>query len=150
MSVRNSIAAGGMLLALTACASMPAAPAATDATAKSVFDARFATFNRHDLDAIVALYAPDAVLTSPGFCQARIGLAGARQAYGALFQAVPDIADEVTTVVLDRDHIAVEFIARSTRPGAAFSVRIANFLTLDHGLIKRDDAYYDAKGRPCN
>ena len=147
MLVRNLIAASGILLALTACAGPAAAP---PATAKSVFEARFATFNRHDLDAIVALYAPDAVLTSPGFCQDRVGLAGARQAYGALFQAVPDITDEVTTVVLDPDHIAVEFVARSTRPGAAFSVRIANFLTLDHGLIKRDDAYYDAKGRPCN
>lgn len=150
MSVRNLIAVGGILVATIASTQPSAAPAAADATAKSVFEARFATFNRHDLDAIVALYAPDAVLTSPGFCQDRVGLAGARQAYGALFQGVPDITDEVTAVLIDPDHIAVQFVARSTRPGAAFSVRIANFLTLDHGLIKRDDAYYDAKGRPCS
>lgn len=150
MSVRNLVVFGCILLASSISAAKSAVPAAADAKPASVVEARFATFNRHDLDAIVALYAPDAVLTSPGFCHERIGLAGARQAYAALFQAVPDITDEVTAVIIDRDHIAVEFVARSTRPGAAFSVRIADFLTLDHGLIKRDDAYYDAKGRPCS
>ena len=150
MSVRSSIATGCLVLAIAGSATTAAAPAAGDTTARSVFEARFATFNRHDLDALVALYAPDAVLTSPGFCQDRIGLAGARQAYSDLFKGVPDISDEVTAVIIDRDHIAVQFVARSVRPGAAFTVRIANFLTLDHGLIKRDDAYYDAKGRPCS
>jgi ketosteroid isomerase-like protein len=117
--------------------------------ADRLVEARFDTFNRHDLNGLVALYAPDAVLTSPGFCQNRIGLEGARRAYSELFQAVPDIQDQVTSVVIDDHYIAVQFIARSTRPSAAFEVRIANFLTLEHGLITRDDAYYDAKGRPC-
>ena len=150
MPVRRSIVAGCLVLATAGSVTTGAAPIAGDATARSVFEARFATFNRHDLEALVALYAPDAVLTSPGFCQDRIGLAGARQAYAALFQGVPDISDEVTAVIIDRDHIAVQFVARSVRPGTAFTLRIANFLTLDHGLIKRDDAYYDAKGRPCS
>jgi ketosteroid isomerase-like protein len=130
-----------------------AAPAlcamASSKPANHLVEARFDTFNRHDLNGLVALYAPDAVLTSPGFCQDRIGLAGARRAYGELFQAVPDIQDHVTVVVVDQNHIAIQFIARSTRPGAAFEAHIANFLTVDHGLITRDDAYYDAKGRPC-
>jgi len=150
MSAKRWITLCCLILVGAGSAATLAAPVAGDAAARSVFEARFATFNRHDLDALVALYAPDAVLTSPGFCQDRVGLAGARQAYSALFQGVPDIKDEVTAVIIDRDHIAVQFIARSVRPGAAFTVRIANFLTLDHGLIKRDDAYYDAKGRPCN
>jgi hypothetical protein len=113
-----------------------------------VAKARFDTFNQHDLDALVALYAPDAVLTSPGFCRNRVGLEGARQAYASLFQTVPDIQDQVTLEVIDMDHIAVQFVARSSSAG--FEVRIANFLTLDHGLIKRDDAYYDPRGRPCS
>ncbi|HEV2678190.1 MAG TPA: nuclear transport factor 2 family protein [Aliidongia sp.] len=146
MSPRSLIALACVLAAATPALSAASAPTAAERIAK----ARFETFNRHDLEAVVALYAPDAVLTSPGFCQDRIGLAGARQAYAALFQTVPDIQDQVTAVVIDREHIAIQFVARSTRPGAAFEVRIANFLTLDHGLIKRDDAYYDAKGRPCS
>jgi ketosteroid isomerase-like protein len=117
--------------------------------AERLVEARFDMFNRHDLNGLVALYAPDAVLTSPGFCQNRIGLAGARRAYSELFQAVPDIQDQVTAVVIDDHHIAVQFVARSTRPGAAFEVHIGNFLTLENGLITRDDAYYDAKGRAC-
>jgi ketosteroid isomerase-like protein len=141
------------LVALTCALAGASAPAlcamASSNLANRLVEARFDTFNRHDLNGLVALYAPDAVLTSPGFCQDRIGLAGARRAYDELFQAVPDIQDHVTLVVIDQNHIAMQFIARSTRPGAAFEVHIANFLTVDHGLITRDDAYYDAKGRPC-
>ena len=106
-----------------ACALMGAAAPALCATAPAklaerLVEARFDTFNRHDLDGLVALYAPNAVLTSPGFCQDRIGLAGARRAYSELFQAVPDIQDQVLVAVIDRNHIAVQFIARSTRPGS--------------------------------
>lgn len=146
MSLKKSIVLAGVLAAASSALSFAGAPTAAERVAK----ARFETFNRHDLDALVALYAPDAVLTSPGFCKDRVGLAGARQAYSDLFQAVPDIQDQVMAVVIDRDHIAVQFVARSTKSGMAFEVRIANFLTLEHGLIKRDDAYYDAKGRPCS
>jgi hypothetical protein len=147
MSLRNLIALLGALTAIAA----PALPsAAQSTTAEKIARARFETFNRHDLEALVALYAPDAVLTSPGFCQDRVGLAGAREAYASLFRAVPDIQDHVTLAVIDQDHIAVQFVARSASPGGAFEVHIANFLTLEHGLIKRDDAYYDARGRPCS
>jgi ketosteroid isomerase-like protein len=146
MSLRKWI---GLACACSVAATPALSMAAPPASAEHVEKARFETFNRHDLEGLVALYAPDAILTSPGFCQDRVGLAGARRAYSDLFQAVPDIQDQVTMVVIDRDHIAIQFIARSTRPGAAFEAHIANFLTLDHGLIKRDDAYYDAKGRPC-
>ena len=34
--------------------------------AKTVVEKRFAAVRRHDIEAIVALYAPDAVETSPG------------------------------------------------------------------------------------
>ena len=147
MSIKNWI---GPALTFAMASVATLAVAAVDKSPDSVVRARFETFNHHDLDGLVALYAPDAVLTSPGFCQDRLGTAGARRAYSDLFQAVPDIQDEVTAVVIDRNHIAIQFIARSTRPGAAFAVHIANFLTLSHGLITRDDAYYDAKGRPCS
>lgn len=147
MSLRELIALLGVLTAIA----VPAMPSAAEPmTAERIVTARFETFNRHDLDALVALYAPDAVLTSPGFCQDRLGLAGARKAYAALFRTVPDIQDHVTLAVIDQDHIAVQFVARSASTGAAFEVRIANFLTLEHGLITRDDAYYDARGRACS
>ena len=134
-----------LALCLAACAGEPVAPVSS----KTVLEKRFAAFNRRDLDAIVALYAPDAVEISPGFCSDRSGPEGARRTYGELFQAFPDITDEVTTYVVDDDHVAVEFVAHVGKPGAGFSFHIANFLTLEHGLIKRDVTYFDTKGRPC-
>lgn len=131
---------------LGACAAEQPMPASS----KTMLEKRFATFNQHDLDAIVALYAPDAVLISPGFCADRSGAEGARRTYGELFKAFPDITDEVTASVVDDDHIAVQFIVHVGKPGAGFSAPIANFLTLEHGLIKRDVTYFDPKGRPCN
>ncbi len=147
MSTRKLIALLGALTAI----GVPALPSAAEPmTAEKIVKARFETFNRHDLDALVALYAPDAVLTSPGFCQDRVGLAATRNAYASLFRANPDIHDQVTSTVIDQDHIAVQFVARGTSTRGAFEVHFANFLTLEHGLIKRDDAYYDTKGRPCS
>ena len=136
-------------VAVAACLSACAAEQTTAASSKAVLETRFAAFNRHDLDAIVALYAPDAVLISPGFCADRSGPEGARRTYGELFQAFPDITDEVTASVIDDDHIAVQFTVHVGKPSAGFSAPIANFLTLEHGLIKRDVTYFDPKGRPC-
>jgi ketosteroid isomerase-like protein len=109
-------------------------------------DARFATFNRHDLDGIVKLYAADAVLTSPGFCSPRQGQEGARRAYGDLFKAYPDISDDVVSYVADSDHIAVQYVVHVGK----YSASLASFLTLKDGLIVRDDTYYDAQGQHCS
>lgn len=140
---------GWIAVAVAMCLSACAAGQTTTASSRTVLETRFAAFNRHDLDAIVALYAPDAVLISPGFCADRSGAEGARRTYGELFKAFPDITDEVTASVVDDDHIAVQFVAHVGKPGAGFSAPIANFLTLEQGLIKRDVTYFDTKGRPC-
>ncbi|MEP6633017.1 MAG: nuclear transport factor 2 family protein, partial [Luteimonas sp.] len=106
---------------------------------------------RHDLDAIVALYAPDSIQTSPGFCADRTGTEGARRTYADLFKALPNLTSDVTAYVVDDQHVAVQFFARSHKPDGTitFEVPIANFLIVEHGLITRDDTYFDAKGRPC-
>jgi len=112
---------------------------------------RIAAVARHDLEAIVALYAPDAVETSPGFCASRTGAEGARRTYGELFQAYPNISDDVVAYVVDGHHVAVQFVARVRKADGslAFEVPIANFLTVEHGRITRDDTYFDTRGRPC-
>jgi len=45
----------------------------------------------------------------------------------------------------------VQFVARVRKADGslAFEVPIANFLTVEHGRITRDDTYFDTKGRPC-
>ena len=127
------------------------AAASAQASARAVVEARFAAVKRHDVDAIVALYAKDAVETSPAFCHDRSGPEGARQTYSELFQAFPNITDDVVAYVVDGDRVAVQFIARSRKPDGtlAFEVPLANFLTVEHGRITRDETYFDTKGRPC-
>ncbi|HSC10370.1 MAG TPA: nuclear transport factor 2 family protein [Rhodanobacteraceae bacterium] len=112
---------------------------------------RIAAVARHDLDAIVALYSADAVETSPGFCSNRTGSEGARRTYGELFQAYPNITDDVVAYVVDGSHVAVQFIARVRKADGSlvFEIPIANFLTVEHGHITRDETYFDTKGRPC-
>jgi ketosteroid isomerase-like protein len=131
-----------LTLGLAACAGNPPAGNA----GQKLVQARFATFNSHDLDGIVRLYAPDAIMTSPGFCSPRQGEAGVRKAYGDLFKSYPDISDEVTGSVVQGDHVAVQFIAHVGK----YAVPIASFLTLKDGLIVRDDTYFDGQGQHCS
>ena len=127
----------------------------TDAVAgdspKSVVEQRFAAVRRHDVDAIVALYADTAVETSPGFCHDRTGPDGARQTYSDLFKSFPNITDDVVAIIVDGKHVAVQFMARGKKPDGtlAFEVPLANFITVEHGRITRDETYFDTKGRPC-
>jgi ketosteroid isomerase-like protein len=124
---------------------------AADSSAKIVVEKRIAAVMRHDLEAIVALYATDAVEISPGFCSNRIGAEGARRTYGDLFQSYPTITDENATYVVQGNHVAVQFVARVRKPDGSllFEVSIANFLDVAHGRITRDVTYFDTKGRPC-
>jgi ketosteroid isomerase-like protein len=127
-------------------------PAAAQDSPEAVVKKRFEATARHDLDAIAALYAPEAIETSPAFCAVRQGTAGARKTYGDLFHDAPGIEDEVTNFVVDGNHVAVQFIARVRKPDGsiAFEAPLANFLTVEHGRIVRDDTYFDTKGRPCS
>ena len=134
---------------LVATISMPVlAQESPEAVVKRRFEA---TANRN-LDAVAALYAADAIETSPAFCAPRQGSVGARKTYGDLFRDAPGIENEVTNFVVDGNRVAVQFIARVRKPDGsiAFEVPLANFLTIERGRIVRDDTYFDTKGRPCS
>jgi ketosteroid isomerase-like protein len=124
----------------------------TQESARMVVERRFAAVNRHDLDAVVALYARDAVETSPGFCADRSGPEGARRTYTELFQAYPTITADATTYVVEGNRVAVQFLARARKADGTvlLEVLLANFLTVEQGQITRDDTYFDTKGRPCS
>ncbi len=143
MIVGIAIAAG----TLTACAAD-----LKPESARAVVERRFDAVRRHDIDAVVKLYALNAVETSPGFCQERLGRDGVRRTYTELFNAFPNITDDVLAMIVDGDRIGVQFVARSRKPDGSllFEVPLANFLTVQHGLITRDEAYFDTKGRPCS
>jgi ketosteroid isomerase-like protein len=117
-----------------------------------VVEKRFEAVKHQDIEAIVALYDKDAVETSPAFCEKRIGREGVRRTYTDLFRMFPTITDDVTTYVVEGDHVAVQFIARSKKADGsdAFEFPLANFLTVKHGRIIRDDTYFGARGQPCS
>ena len=94
----------------------PSPAPAHDASPLRVVEARFKGVAHHDVEAIAALYADDAVKSSPGFCTVRRGQEGARRTYGDLFKAAPNIEDKVTAYVVDGKHVAVQFIARVRKP----------------------------------
>lgn len=142
MIVGIAIAAG----ALTACAADPERE-----SAKAVVEQRFDAARQHDVGAVVMLYASNAVETSPAFCHDRLGRDGVRRTYTELFKAYPNITDDVLAMVVDGDRVAVQFVARARKPDGSFlfEVPLANFLTVQHGRITRDETYFDTKGRPC-
>jgi ketosteroid isomerase-like protein len=129
---------------LLACATVP-----PPESARAVVEAKFAAVNRHSIEQIEAMYAVDAVLTAPDFCQPRRGREGVRRTYRALFEAYPDISADVHEYLEQGDRVAVRFTVRSRAPGQSFDVPIMNFFTVKNGLIVSDEGLFDSRGRKC-
>ena len=114
----------------------------------AVIDQLFDAFNRHDVAALQALYAPNARLTSSDFCKPRTGTDVGRT-YGAMFRAFPDIRDDVDTIIIDGDRAAVRFVSSSRTPGGSFRVKLMTFFPFSGGRIVEDDTVFDTNGRAC-
>jgi len=114
----------------------------------AVIDQLFDAFNRHDVAALQALYAPNARLTSSDFCKPRTGTDVGRT-YGAMFRAFPDIRDDVDTIIIDGDRAAVRFVSSSRTPGGSFRVKLMTFFRFSGGRIVEDDTVFDTSGRAC-
>lgn len=126
-----------------------AAPAAAAPSARAVVEAKFAAVNRHAVDDVVALYAPDAVITASDFCAPRRGREDVRRIYQGIIGGVPDVVADVQEMIVEGDRVAVRFVVRSRIPGRAFEVPILDFFTVKDGLIVRDDGIFDNRGRAC-
>jgi ketosteroid isomerase-like protein len=114
----------------------------------TVIDQLFDAFNRHDVAALQALYAPNARLTSSDFCKPRTGTDVGRT-YGAMFRAFPDIRDDVDTIIIDGDRAAVRFVSSSHTPGGKFRLKLMTFFRFRGGRIVEDDTVFDTSGRAC-
>jgi ketosteroid isomerase-like protein len=119
---------------------------------RAVVEKRFALVGRYDDEGIAALYASAAIETSPAFCTERRGPAGALRTYSELFKSYPTITAHITSLMVEGERVAVQFVARVGNPdgSVAFESRLANFLIVRDGKITRDDTYFDPKGRPCS
>jgi len=114
---------------------------------RSIVEELFRAFNRHDVPALQALYAPDARLTSSDFCKPRTG-ADVTRTYAALFREFPDIRDEAISIVVDGDQAAVRFMTSSGIKGNVY-FELMTFFRFRNGRIVEDATIFDTKGRPC-
>jgi hydroxyacylglutathione hydrolase len=123
-----------------------------DADVALVADTYFAAVAARDIEAMVACWAPGGLerIAPVGEFRAPEGV---REFFGELFAAVPDATLEVLDLVTDGDKAVVRWRTTGTFCGAPFQgvdptgARIdlegMDMLTVENGLIQRNDAYYD-------
>ncbi len=121
---------------------------ALTATTRDIITAEFEAFNKHDIDALVALYSEDAETRSPGDLASTFGRDRIRETYQGHFDNIPDVHDSVQNIVAEGENGAVEFIASWSQPtaddpDARGSLKIAAFLTVRDGKIVKDITYFD-------
>jgi predicted ester cyclase len=114
----------------------------------TIINKLFNAFNQHDTAALQALYSPNAQLTSSGFCKARTGADVART-YAAIFRDIPDIQDEVDSIVIQGDRAAARFVSSGHTPEGEVRLKLVTFFRFKHGRIIEDDTVFDAGGRAC-
>lgn len=115
-----------------------------------------AALNRQDLDAVMALYAPDAILEFPASPVVR-GREAVRAAFARFFA---DWEEEITLqqMVFGAQVVAAEGIVRGRHrtlhlkipgrkalPQRAYEHPFAAFLEVRRGLIRRHRVYYDTR-----
>lgn len=104
--------------------------------ATAVFDA----FNRHDWEKMESLYSDSVILQDPAYPGGKTGKEGMTEFY----KSVPDIHDAVESVTVEGNVAVVEFISTGTLNGQKFTLPICSVLTVENGMVVRDNTYYDA------
>ena len=115
----------------------------TVATLQAIADA----FNRHDLDAIMAFFADDAVFESPRGPEPHgrrfSGKAAVREGLAARFTGIPDVhyGDDDHFVADDRG--ASEWtLTGTTTDGTRLEVRGCDLWTFRDGLVTKKDSFW--------
>ena len=135
---------------------MSTAPASDDAVLREMIDRYNRAWNEHDVDAIIAMHAPDMVFENHTAGE-RAGGSQVREHISRIFAAWPDIAFATRRLYVREDLVVQEWTARAThtremRRGeivAAPSGRRVEWEGLDvipfeDGQVKRKDVYSDS------
>jgi steroid delta-isomerase-like uncharacterized protein len=104
-------------------------------------------FDSHDLDAIMAYFADDAVFESPrGFepWGTRVtGKAAIREAFAGRFAGIPDVRYKKDDHFVDGDRGASEWtLSGTTAGGQHIEVRGCDLWTFRDGQVVRKDSYW--------
>ncbi len=115
-----------------------------------------AAWNAHDVDAIVAMHAPDMVFANHTAGESASGEEVAAH-IASIFEAWPDISFETERLYVRDGLVAQEWTARATHTrtmrrgeivAEASGRRVewagADVIPFEHGLVKRKDVYSDS------
>jgi len=100
-------------------------------TPEAVARARADAFNRHDLDALTALYAPDARIFDPPDRLRDSGAAAIRESFARTFSMAPDVRTSVTDVLNQGNQTVVH----ETQTGAGTTRSVIRILEVSNGRI---------------
>ena len=126
---------------------MTSTSAVTVETMAQVLDA----FNRHDLDAIMAYFAEDAVLEMPRGPEpwgARcVGKGAVREGLAGRFAGIPDVHYSEDRHIVCGDRGVSEWLLTGTSvAGERIAVRGCDLWEFREGLITRKDSYWKIVG----
>ena len=114
---------------------------------EDVIDAYNEAWNRHDLDGIVALHAPDMVFENWNAGERAEGNA-VRAHIGQIFENWPDLRFTGRSLYLGDDFVVQEWTAYATHPnGTELSWQGVDLFPFKNGKILRKDVYSNASRR---
>jgi ketosteroid isomerase-like protein len=101
--------------------------------------------NAHDLEGLVACFAPDYVLTNPVHpSRSFVGVAPVRSNWEQFFAAIPDIQIAVSRTACAGDEVWIEQSVTGTRvDGATHDLRGIMVLTVRDGLVRANSFYLE-------
>jgi uncharacterized protein (TIGR02246 family) len=106
-------------------------------TPREVIDQQVAAYNKRDLDAFVACYAPDATVVQPDGSILASGRDEIRELYGELFAGSPNLRAEISnrievgSIVIDEERVT-GFVL----PGMRSEIHAAVVYRVVDGLIR--------------
>ena len=111
--------------------------AQTHSSPKLVFERMIQAANRHDLDAMVACFAPDFHSEQPFHPERNfVGQAGMRKNWSFFFTTIPDIQVEILNEVAEGDTVWAELHYHGTQiDGKKFTVRGVTLLHIQADQI---------------
>jgi ketosteroid isomerase-like protein len=106
-----------------------------------------AAFDRHDLDAIMAHFAEDAVFESPRgpdrWGQRFVGVDQIREAFAGRFSGIPDVRYQDDDHFVDGDRGASEWTLSGTMvDGPRIEVRGCDLWTIRDGKVGKKDSFW--------
>jgi ketosteroid isomerase-like protein len=125
--------------------------ATTEAVAKETLKAIADAFNRHDVDAVMAFFADDAVFETPKgsdpWGRRLVGKDQVREGVAARFAGIPDVhyGDDSHWLCGDRG-VSEWTLTGTTSDGEKLHLRGCDLWTFRDGLVVRKDSYWKIVG----